>query len=37
MPDATAAPEPALDPPAVRSVFHGFFVGGKIRLKLAPL
>ena len=32
MPAATAAPEPALDPPAVRSVFHGLLVGGKIRL-----
>ncbi len=32
MPAATAAPEPALDPPEVRSVFQGFRVAGKIML-----
>src|SRR5690242_10075763 len=29
MPDATAAAEPALDPPGVRSGFHGLRVVGK--------
>ena len=37
IPDATAAAEPALDPPEVRSVFHGLRVSGKIMLWLAGL
>ena len=37
MPAATAAPEPALDPPEVRSMFHGLRVSGKIMLWPAPL
>ena len=37
MPAATAAPEPALDPPEVRSRFHGLRVVSATGLWLAPL
>jgi hypothetical protein len=37
MPLATAAPEPALDPPEVMSVFHGFRVVAEIGLWPTPL
>jgi hypothetical protein len=32
MPEATAAPEPALGPPEVRSMCQGFRAAGKIML-----
>ena len=36
-PAATAAPEPALEPPGERSVFHGLRVASNTGLWLAPL
>ncbi len=37
MPEATAAPEPALEPPGERSRFHGLRVDSNTGLWLAPL
>ena len=36
-PAATAAPEPALEPPGVRSGFHGLRVAGNTGLWPTPL